>query len=312
MSSVDQTPRRSPLLLLAAYAVGASAVVIFQRYLSFHFDQFTQNFFRFLTGAICMLVLCLIAWPGEVKRLLHSRRGMAGVGLITLGGLVAQALFVEGVGRTSAVLAGVIPILGVPLSTAAGALLFADERRVVRGPGFRVGAPLALAGAVLLALGKPGTDGHYASGVHYLLGATLVAAGLVLVSKRMVLHYHPVCVTTFSTSLMSVGFLAGALLWGHPEKVLQVPPVTVGILLFSGAYGLMIGGALYYVALKRCGMVLTSFTSLATPVFSGVLGYLLFRESLTPREMLAAAVLLVGCTLVVTGKTRGEAVCDLR
>ncbi len=71
--------RLSAPVVLGAYAVGASFVPVFQRYLTFHFDQFTQNFYRFLTGSSCLVLLSGLLWPRELLRLLRSRKGMAGV-----------------------------------------------------------------------------------------------------------------------------------------------------------------------------------------------------------------------------------------
>lgn len=303
MDSPPPRPAPSAALILGLYAVSASLVTIFQRYLSFHFDQFTQNFYRFLTGAACLLLLSSLLWPRELLRLLRSRRGMAGVGAIAAGGIVAQALYVEGVGRTSAAIAGLISILMVPLTTALGAAIFADERHRVQGRGFLVGAPLALLGAVGLALSHRGSaETGQSGGIYYLLIATVMGSGLTAMSKRMVLSFHPVCTTTLTTSLMCPFFLLGALLWGDVSKVGQAPPVTVAILLGSGAYGLLIGGAFFYLCLQKYGMVLTTFTNLAAPVFTGVLGYLVFAERLSTLEIGCGAALLVGCYLVVAGR----------
>ena len=290
-------------LILVAYAVGASLVTPAIRYLSFHFDQFTQNAYRFFTGAACLLLLSALLWPGELLRLLRSPRGLAGVVSLATGGAVAQSLFVAGVGRTSAVLGGLIPILMVPLTAVLGAALFPDERAVVRGRGFLVGAPLALLGAAGLAVTRRSPEEvSYAQGVYLLLGSTLLGCGLALLSKRMVQSYHPVCVTTLNTTLMCPMFFLGAHLWGDLGKIAQVPTLTVVILYVSGAYGLLIGGGLFYFCLKKYGVVRTTFTNLAAPVFTGVLGYLLFRESMGVVEMAAAVLLLCGSYLVIAGK----------
>jgi drug/metabolite transporter (DMT)-like permease len=171
-----------------------------------------------------------------------------------------------------------------------------------------LGAPLALAGAVGLALTHPAAaDGRHTQGVHLLLAATALGSVLAALSKRMVLSYHPVCVTTLTTGLMCPCFLLGALLWGHPGQIASAPPVTDAILLGSGAYGLLIGGALYYFCLQKYGMVLTTFTNLAIPVFTGLFGYLIFREGLSGPEIASAGVLLGGCYLVVSARKSGAA-----
>jgi drug/metabolite transporter (DMT)-like permease len=293
-------------LTLAAYAIAASLVTPAIRYLSFHFDHFTQNAYRFLTGAACLLLLSVLLWPGELRRLLRSRRGMAGVVTIAGGGAVAQSLVVEGVGRTSAVLGALIPLLAVPLMVVLGALIFADERTVVRGRGFLVGAPLALVGAVGLALARRSPEAlAYTQGVYLLLAGTVLGTGLTLLSKRMVMSFHPVCITTLNTTLMCPLFFLGAYLWGNPgEALAQASPQTLAILFGSGAYGMLVGGGFYYICLQRYGAVRTTFTNLAAPVFTGAVGYLLFREGMSPAEIVSAALLLAGAYLVIAGKGR--------
>jgi len=68
------------------------------------------------------------------------------------------------------------------------------------------------------------------------------------------------------------------------------------------ASGLLLGVGLYYVTLRRLGVVTLTFGGLAAPAFTALFGYLLFRERLTPPQLAAAAVLLAGCLLVVAAK----------
>jgi len=271
------------------------------RYLTFHFDQFTQNFYRLATGAACLALLSLWRWPVESRRLLRSRRGLVGAGLIATGGVVAQALYVEGVARTSAALAGLLFVAGLPLSVIAGAAVFADERGTMRGLRFYVGAPLSLAGAAGLAVVRESPDWQYSAGVGYLLLSTVIGAGLGLLSKRMVLSHHPVCVAALTTALMCPFFLLGALLWGNLGAVQQASPMTLLILFGSGAYGLVIGSGLYYVCLRRSGLIATRFAELAMPVFTALGGYLIFREALTFGQVGCGILLLAGSALVSTG-----------
>lgn len=287
-------------LFLGAYVVGGAAVPVFMRYLTFHFDQFTQNFYRLTTGAVCLAALSLWLWPAESRRLLGSRRALMGAALIAVGGVAAQALYVEGVARTSAAIAGLLFLAGLPLSVIGGALAFADERESMRGPRFYLGAPLGLAGAVGLAIVGGSGEWGYSAGVGYLLASTVIGAGLGLLSKRMVLSHHPVCVSALITTLMCPLFLVGALIWGNPGVVKEASAVSLLILFASGAYGLVVGSALYYVCLQRSGLVVTRFGELAMPVFTALGGYLIFQETLTPGQVACGALLLAGCALVGT------------
>ena len=284
--------------------VGGAAVPVFMRYLTFHFDQFTQNFYRLTSGAVCLALLSLWLWPSQSRRLLSSRRGLVGASLIAAGGVAAQALYVEGVARTSAAIAGLLFVAGLPLSVLAGALVFTDERQKMQGLRFYLGAPLGLAGAVGLAVVHGSGEWQYAAGVGYLLASTAISAGLGLLSKRMVLSHHPVCASALITTLMCPLFLIGALVWGNPGAVKQASAMPLLILFASGAYGMVVGSALYYVCLQRSGLVVTRFGELAMPLVTALGGYLIFREALTPGQIGFGALLLAGCALVSTSALR--------
>lgn len=295
----------SAVVVLGTYAVAGSVVPIAIRFLTFHFDQVTQNCYRFMAGAAVLLLWAVLAWRGELARLLRSRRGMAGVILTAGGAFATQALYVEGVARTSAVLAAVMAVVSVPLAVTIGALLFADERDVVRRPRFLIGAPLALAGALGLALGGGSGAVEYTAGARMLLVAVLIGAGISQLSKRLVLSFNPLCIAALSTTLQAVAFGVVMVGWGNPEQVLSAPGWVVTVMLLSGVYGLLVGGALYYYCMGAFGLTRTVMTGLASPVFTGALGYLWLREGMHVGEGIAAAVVLVGCYLVIGGKETG-------
>lgn len=71
------------------------------------------------------------------------------------------------------------------------------------------------------------------------------------------------------------------------------------MLFGSGAYGLLIGGALYMVIVKQAGIVIARFADLAMPVFTGIFGMILFHEMLGPAQMAFGAALLLGCGLIL-------------
>jgi drug/metabolite transporter (DMT)-like permease len=292
--------------LLPLYALGGSLTTVAQRYLSFHFDQYTQNFYRFLAGGACLLLLVVLLRPVELRRLWRDPQGRRGLLLLTVGGLFAQALYVEGLTRTSAVLAALIGVLGVPLAAAVSALFYADERQTLRGPHFVAGAALALSGAVGLAFTHDGGKLTSGGGLYYLLGAALLGTGLTLLAKRLVVAFHPVCVVASTTMLTVPLFLLGGLLWGRLGAVGEASPVTIAVLLLSGVWGMVMGGAVFFLSMREFGVIVTRFMELSMPVFTGVLGYLLFRESLTGPQMVFAGALLVGCALVVVSRRQPE------
>ena len=287
---------------LATYVVGGALIPVLQRYLSFHFDQFTQNFYRMLAGGCALLLVAGLWYRPGLRCLLGSARGLGWAGLMSLGAALGNALVVEGIARTSATVGGLMLILIAPLASVAAALLYAEERRLLRRARVLGGAGLALAGAVALALSAGQGDLRATDGVWLLLGAALVMATLTVFAKRVVTEFEPVSVTAVMTLASCVTFGVAGLRWGHLGAVLTCPPLPLAVLLLSGVYGLLVGFGLQFVTLRRLGVVTLIFGSLASPVFTALFGHWVFQERLAARQLAAAAVLLVGCLLVVAAK----------
>ncbi|MHB0857582.1 MAG: EamA family transporter [Anaerolineae bacterium] len=296
---MSEAAQRSALLTL--YAVAGSLITVVQRYLSFHYDSFTQNAYRTVAGSLGLLLIVALfrrrqfrllwAWPGLPPR----------VALLALLTACANALFVEGVTRTSATLSGLLALLILPLTLGLAVIVFPDEREAIRNPRLRVGLLLALLGTAGLTLGGDAGVPSEALGVAFLVLSSVVVALISLLTKRLLITSDPLCMGALNSSLVSVLLVAAALLWGDLGAVRQAPPPANALLLFSGLYGLFIGVALQFVNIRRFGLVVTRIAELATPAFTGLFAYLLFRERMAPHQLAFAVVLLAGCFLVLTG-----------
>ncbi len=284
---------------VAAYTLGGSLIVILQRFLTFSYDSFTINACRFLAGALTLLAIVVVFRRAALADVLRRPAQLRNIAILSLLGFAPQALIVEGIARVPAVVAGLIGLLGLPLSIGLAVAIFPDERRAVRGTGFVIGSVLALGATIGLTLSQQDSTVEYSTGVVYMLLATLIGVLSILLTKRLVITSDPLCVSSLNTGISSVLFFVAALVWGDLSSVATAPPVNTLILFGSGAYGLLIGGALYMVIVRQAGIVIARFADLAMPVFTGLFGMILFQETLSPAQMAFGAALLLGCGLIL-------------
>lgn len=296
---MTESAQRSALLTL--YVVCASFITIIQRYLSFHFDSFTQNAYRTVAGALGLLLIVALFRRRQFRQLLQ-RPGLAGrVLVLAILTTVTNSLFVEGVTRTSATLSGLLSLLILPLTVGLAVLIFPDEREATRSPRLRAGLLLALLGTAGLTFWSSTGGSSEALGVLCLVGSAVVGAVFSLLTKRLLVTADPLCMGALNTSVVGVFMIVEALLWGDLGAVRQVAPIVNVTLILSGMYGLFIGVGLQFVNIGRFGLVVTRVSELAMPAFTALFAFLLFRERMAPLQIAFAVLLLGGCFLVLTG-----------
>lgn len=177
--------------------------------------------------------------------------------------------------------------------------LFRDERRLARNPLFWVGAVLAFAGfsgMVVLILGS----GHQIrfAGIVIIFLCSL-CYGAYGVSVRYVMgNLDPLVVFAVICAYTSIPLLAMAPL-GDPASLFQLKPVPMVILIVSGLLGVAVAHGLYYIAVQRLGVAVTSLTLTATPFVSIVGSAIWLGERFTPGLWLAGAVLVAGTSVAV-------------
>lgn len=289
-------------LMLGSYVVLSSLLPIMQRYLLFTFDPITLGFVRHLAGSLVLLVLAVIVVPSELRNIFSSPRRFAGLVVLAFLYTLAVGLFIAGLGRTSAVMSSLISLLGLPLTLLLLMLAFEDERRRAKGKLFFLGAGMAFTAAAALALSNGAKGASDALGTLFLIGSTLILAFSAIFTKRMVIAFHPLALGGVNGLMMAGYFGVAALLWGNVGAMAAAPPATNALLIFSGVYGLLIGSSLYLANMKRWGMVVTRLAELATPVFTGLFGFLFFGEHLSPAQAGFGALLIAGCMLILLSR----------
>jgi drug/metabolite transporter (DMT)-like permease len=283
------------------YPLATSVLPIMVRFLAPHFDNLILVFIPFLTGSACLLALAALWEPAGLRALWGNRRVMASIVLTAAIGFLMNMLWVEGLRRTSAVFSGLMSLAGVPLTMAFAALFYADERAGVRSLRFWIGFSVAITATLALALSRGSVAIADPAGALYLLGATVCNVTIGLLAKKFVMTGSPICLTATTCGIETLIFLAAALAWGDFSGLIRAPLTMSALLAFYGVYGLLLTGAVYWVMIKRAGVVIALFVhQLVTPVFTAVFAYLLLGETLSPLQLMLGVILLAGAALILS------------
>ena len=288
-----------------------SLVPVFIRYTRDFFSVSFQNFFRY---AISLLFIwpffALSRRPPRTRGGLAFRTGLSGrahipglwykLPIIAAANYTFQIGFTTGLFLVDPTLFVLIQKSGFIFSVILAALFFADERALLRHPGFLAGLLGAGGGVALIVLG--GRDlgrMEFSFGVLLILSSALSWSLLSVLVKR----WLPTVPTTFALSavftLVTPFFLLTHLISSGGWAIPTAPPLMWVLMGASGLIGIVIGHFLYYRSIPVLGVALAASLDLLRPFVVGVLSFLLFRERLTPLQ-LAGGLVLLSCSYLVT------------
>lgn len=289
--------RKSTLLII--YILGGGLLTLSQRYLTFYFDNFTLNFYRFFSGTMALLVVVLMLYRQDLQQVLRSPATLLKILAFSAVLLIPQYLLIEGLARTSAVMGGLVGALGIPLTVLLTVIVFPEEKNIIRNKWVQFGSLLAFGGTIGVTLSKGPVAHGYSLGVLFLVAAMILGSLCYLMIKKMVGSVEPFNLALFSSACMCLVFLAGSLAWGNPAHVAELPLWPVAVLFFSGVIGLLVCNGLALLIIKKFGIIVTRFSELAMPVVTGVCGFIFLSERLNIYEGLFAVLVLVGCALII-------------
>ncbi len=242
-----------------------------------------------LAGAAALpLVLALRLPP---PREAGHRRGVA---LLAISGFVAfPVLFSLGQALTSAV-HGAMLLAVLPVAT--GAIALGWDRR---WPSFKwwLGCGIAVAGEVVLALGRPSPGGAASSlaGNALVLLSVLFGALGNVTGGRLQQAGYPAKAATLWSAVFATVLLCPVWAWAVSDVPWQhvTPAAWAGVVYL--AFGVTIlGYTLWYWALGRGGIARVGLLQFLQPVSGVFLAWLLLDERLTGSALLAAAIILLG------------------
>ncbi|PIV54249.1 hypothetical protein COY52_05270 [Candidatus Desantisbacteria bacterium CG_4_10_14_0_8_um_filter_48_22] len=299
MTQKGSTDIMNKKMLLVLMAVGNALPSVFIKYLSSHFDPFTQSFYRFLAAGVFFLIIAFIFFRTELKETCADRRSIFFIILLTLVNLGSVVLWVTGIYLVPATLAELLSKLQVIIIVVFSYLLFRDEQEVIRSRSFFAASILCIAGVAGVILGKGAPVTGYSKGVVLVILGSFLSSIYALLAKKALNRTHPVVLSTLNVLLMSAGFLLLGLFWGDPGSITRAAPGITVFMLFSGVIGVGSGVGLYLLNIRSAGVVVTNMVLLVTPLFTAIFAFLSMGEKLTPWQMVWGAVLVTGCYILI-------------
>lgn len=181
-----------------------------------------------------------------------------------------------------------------PLITSLGAALWLKEETLA--PNKLAGMLLGLLGLVLVFRGGPGLGAYAALGVMaLLLAVTIQSLGLVWIKR--IGDDSPPLATTLGSLIVALPLFFSSWLLVDGQLPSVWPERAVAATLYLGAFGSVLGFALYYYMIKHMEAGHIALITLVTPVLALLLGHRLNNEAVLPQVWLGTMSILLGLCL---------------
>lgn len=293
--SSSPTNRLKGYVAVAATLLLWSTAVVFIKMLSWYYDVYTQNFYRYLSAAALLWTLAKLRGASRVPPL-------AKLLVPSLLVFSFQMLAVSGIYLTTPTTAALLMRLNVVFVNALAYALLGEERRLVSSRQYLTGLALAMAGAVGLSVEDPSTF-TLDMGALMVLAGTIFWASYTVTVRMLVKCSDPLAVSSRVFSVATLLLLGSAALFGDLSSPFRTPAAAVALLLVSGSLCVGLGNYMYYIALRELGASLTASLQLLSPLLTALTSHLLLGETLTLRLASFGALLLLGCALVLARTT---------
>lgn len=283
-------------LVLISSILCWSAIPPLQKILTPYLDGWTTNGIRYPFSALL--------WLGPL--IYQYRRGEVDPRIWKLAlapaafNIIAQTLWAWIPYYIDASLMGFLVRISVVFSITGGFWLFPDERNLVRHPMFWLGMGSSALGFAVMSLGGREIP-HGAT----LIGIVMALAsgacyGLYAVAARYSMRgarpWVAFPVISLYTSVAMVGLMFTA---GKPSRVLDLPPGWIWVLITSSFIGIALAHILFYMAIERLGVAISSSTQLLCPLLTFLWSFLFLGETLTLYQCAGGLILVIGGVLLV-------------
>jgi len=302
------TYRAAVVMNLVAVACWAAAPVMV-RFIARSFPVNFQNGWRYLVSlAVLWPAYLMSADRSRIRSDLAEVRRLAWK--IALIALVQYAFQTGYAYRLTLIYPGVMTLVQQS-SALFGVLLamvfFPDERRLVRHRAFLGGAALAVAGALLVALGGGAWGGaEFNAGVLSALGSALAWALLAALIKKWLPHVPPLLAISSVFTILVPLFTAVYAAANRGFPLPSAPSVDWIVMLASGLIRVGIGQSLFYRAVPVIGVATSTSIGLLIPLAATVISWLAFGERLSALQAAGGLLLIAGSWIVIRLRLRAQ------
>ncbi|MGH8158872.1 MAG: DMT family transporter [Rhodanobacter sp.] len=293
------TPSSSPqrgavLALLATILLWAYSWIVMKQVLA-HAGPFDFAALRYLLGAAVLFAALLISRQSLRPPPLLPTILIGLCQTAAFQGLEQWALLDGGAGHV-ALLAYTMPFWAVLL-----AWLLLGER-----PGRRHWLGLGLAALGLLCIIEPWHGmGSVRSTTLAIAGGVAWAAGTVL-TKRLFRQHAPSVLSLTAWQMLAGGVALGIVTLTVPQRAIDWDWAFIGGLAYSVVFASAVAWWLWSIVLQRLPTTVASLCSLAVPIVSVLLAWMILHEQPSSMEILGMALVLLGLVAVSgVGARRG-------
>ena len=288
-----------PIVVATFIWIWATIII---KFLSPHFDVYTQNFYRYLATAVVLIPVNLIYLR---KEFLHSLRNIGQFFPAVFLLLGFQTLWVTGIYLLEPTMVALISKSSILFVALFSFILFPDERKIMCSRVFITGSLMAVLGVIGVIVGKSNLQlGSFGPGVLVILLGSVLWAVYMITVKRIVRKTDTLVSACIIFSLAVPFFFVLSLLFGDIGSVLKAPAGVNTVLLVSGIFCVGIANAFNYKSIKLIGTTISSNFVLITPFFTAILSYFIFGEILNFWQILSGIVLVAGCILLLHATNR--------
>lgn len=297
--------RYAPLLL--ALVCWIWPPVIIRRLGLSGLDVFSQNALRVSVATLAFLPLGFAFHTAGMKRALASwRRFVAPAACMVL----SQTLAMVGMVRVGATFSSLVSRSDILLTILVGALLFADERLIVKQRGFLPAVLVALLGVSGIVLFRKGAGGDVATGGReFAIGMICILLSQVLwvsyvYAVKLAVKGSGAAVTLVMTT--ALGAIGSLLIWlacwrlglVATQVLRKAGAYELGLIAFSGLAS--VGGGLFFIqSIELVGATVSQSGILASPLLVGIAAFFLLHELPTIGQLLSGLVLLAGLAAIL-------------
>jgi len=287
------------LVAAAALIWGTIGVAVSLLYGMAETNPLSVGVLRLLISAPALLLLARLLVGRDFLRI--QRRHLGQMALIGAAFAGYQVCYFAAIPRLGVAAAVLINICSGPLFTAVLARLFLGERQTATTIAAMAGA---IGGTALLAGGVPqtGAPSELLAGAGLALGAGFCYSLVLLGSRAVAPHYHPLQPIALAFTLGAALLLPAALAGG---LVLAYSPAGWALLLYLGLVPTALGYALYLRGLRGVPATTAAILTLLEPLGSALLALLFLGERLSLAGAGGAALLLASMALLALGRDRG-------
>lgn len=279
---------------------------IFITYLSLFFDNYTQNFFRYISAAIFFL---LISLTFNSKKYLISLRNIKKLLFPSVVVFIFQIFNVYGISWTTPTIATLITRLSIFFVDIFSFFIFPEERATIKNKNFVLGTIISFIGVVgVVSSGKSlfYSGNLFFLGVIFLVITSVLWAVYIIAVKISLSSIDPISATANIFLISGAMYLPFSIASGGFYEIFKVDQIIIFYLVASGILSIGIGNFLNYYAINELGASFSTNLQILIPVFTGIFSIIVFNEPMPLEKVAFSALTLVGCWLIIRASNKSK------